>query len=68
MNNTVSRIIMGLAGFVLAFGSALASLPDGNTMTVDMIGKVPLLVWVLSLGAGLVSAIDGKVLNRKHIQ
>ena len=64
MNNATSRALLFLAGFILAFGSALSTLPGGSELTIHQILSVPLLVWVLSLGAGIVSAIDGKILNR----
>lgn len=64
MNDMISRILMFFGGFVLAFGSSLSTLPGGAELTLVQIGQVPLLAWVLATGAGIVSALDGKILNR----
>lgn len=51
------RIGLGLIGFLAALAAALAALEGGSAMTLSQMGQIPLLSWILALGAFMTGVI-----------
>lgn len=51
MSPLVKKLMYGFMGFLAAMASALAASDGGTTMTISQVGSIPLLSWILALGA-----------------
>lgn len=61
-----SRFGFFTASFCMTMGSSLAAMQGGFDFRLMDLINVPAICWLLSIGAGVIGALDSKVILRRR--